>query len=79
MSYKHYTRKTTKIDLNHIVTTNEYHVPKDYRRAVEKVLDTFRHSDLSFNKAVDQVAASYKSLNRNTLAKHALKYLANEY
>lgn len=79
MGYKHYTKRTTRIDMNTIITVNEYHVPNNYKAAVESVLDTFRHSDLSFNQAVDQVAASRKSLNRNTLAKHALKYLANEY
>lgn len=79
MGYKHYTRRTTRIDMNTIITVNEYHVPKNYKAAVENVLDLFKHSDIPFNQAVDQVAASHKSLNRNTLAKHTLKYLANEY
>ena len=77
MSYKHYTRKTTRIDFNTIVTVNEYHVPSKYQAAVEKTLQAFRNG-LPFNQAVDQTVASYKSLNRNTLAKHTLKYIANE-
>lgn len=78
MSYKHYTKRTTRIDINTLVTTNEYHVPDKYKTAVAKVIQTY-FSGLPFNRAVDKVAGEYKSLNRNTLAKHTLKYIANDY
>lgn len=78
MGYKHYKKQYTRIDLNNIVTTNEYQVPKKYQQAVEIVIKVYR-SGISFNKSIDQVSASYKSLNRNTLAKHTLKFIANDY
>lgn len=78
MAYKHYTRRTTRIDINTLVTTNEYHVPDKYKTAVAKVIQAYV-SGLSFNRAVDKIAEEYKSLNRNTLAKHTLKYIANDY
>lgn len=77
MSYKHYTKRTTRIDINTLVTTNEYHVPEKYKTAVSKVIQAY-FSGLPFNKAVDKIADEYKSLNRNTLAKHTLKHIAND-
>lgn len=78
VSMKYYKTRSTKIDINKIVSVRDYHVSKNYVKPVELVIATYR-SGISFNKAVDQVAASYKHLNRNTLAKHTLTVIANDY
>ena len=78
MSRKCFRGRTTKVDINTLVTTHEHRISKNYVAAVDLVIKVYR-SGISFNKAVDQVAASYKYLNRNTLAKHALGYIANDY
>lgn len=78
MKHKPYTRRTTRIDINTLVTTNEYNVPDKYKTAVTKVIQAYV-SGLPFNRAIDKIAEDYKSLNRNTLAKHTLKYIANDY
>ncbi len=36
-------------------------------------------SGTPFNRAVDQVIAFYPDLNRNKLAEHTLKWIANQY
>ena len=71
-------RNTKRVDFHTLVTTNDCHIPRQYKVAVQSVIVVYR-SGISFNKSVDQVAASYKSLNRNTLAKHTLKFIANDY
>ena len=78
MKHKPYTRRTTRIDINTLVTTNEYNIPDKYKTAVNKVIQAYV-SGLPFNRAIDKIAEEYKSLNRNTLAKHTLKYIANDY
>lgn len=71
-------RNTKRVDFHTLVTTNDCHIPQQYKVAVQSVIVVYR-SGISFNKSVDQVAASYKSLNRNTLAKRTLKFIANDY
>jgi hypothetical protein len=78
MKHKPYTRRTTRIDINTLVTTNEYNIPNKYKTAVAKVIQAYV-SGLPFNRAVDRIAQEYKSLNRNTLAKHTLRHIANDY
>lgn len=78
VSMKYYRQRTTKIDINKIVSVRDYRVSKNYVKPVELVIETYR-SGIPFNKAVDQVAASYKHINRNTLAKHTLTAIANDY
>ncbi len=58
---------------------NEYHTPNGYHRAVTDVLTAYR-SGIPFNRAIDQVyALDPNHLNRNKLAEHALKTIANDY
>ena len=71
-------RKTKRVNFHTVVTTNDPHIPQQYKIAVISVINTYR-TGIPFNKAVDQIAATYKSLNRNTLAYHTLKYIANDY
>lgn len=66
-------------DGNPTLIVNRYLVPRSYRDAVSNVLTAFR-SGISFNKAVDQVAAlDFEHINRDKLAEHALKTIANDY
>lgn len=58
---------------------NRYWTPKPYRIPVNDVITAFK-SGVSFNRAVDQVAALDPiHINRNKLAEHALKTIANDY
>lgn len=58
---------------------NRYWLPKPYIDPVHDVITAYKH-DIPFNKAVDQVAALYpNTVQRNKLAEHTLKYIANEY
>lgn len=58
---------------------NHYLVPASYRHAVLDVLTAFK-SGIPFNRAVDQVyALDPNHLNRNKLAEHTLKTIANDY
>lgn len=58
---------------------NRYWVPKQYIDPVSDVINALKH-DVPFNKAVDQVYALHSnSINRNKLAEHTLKYIANQY
>lgn len=77
-SMKRISGNYTKIDINKTLNTHDYHVPDKYKAAVELAIKVYR-SGIPFNRAIDQTAASYKSLNRNTLAKHTLFFIANEY
>lgn len=58
---------------------NRYRVPKAYKQAVSDVLKAF-HNGVPFNQAVDKVAAlDPDHINRNKLAEHTLKTIANDY
>lgn len=58
---------------------NHYIVPTAYKDAVSDVLTAF-HNGIPFNRAVDQVATLNPShINRDKLATHTLKYIANDY
>lgn len=60
------------------ITINKYWIPKSYLDAVHLSVDLFR-SGISFNKSLDQAHAVYPQTNRNKLAEHTLKYIANDY
>lgn len=58
---------------------NRYWTPKHYIQPVQDVITAFK-ADVPFNKALDQVATLYSdSINRNKLAEHTLKTIANDY
>lgn len=66
-------------DDNPTLTLNHYWTPKIYQQAVTDVIAAYRHG-IPFNKAVDQVyALDPKHLNRNKLAEHTLKTIANDF
>lgn len=61
------------------LTINRYHTPNGYKRAVQDVISAYKN-DVPFNRAVDQVCAlDPNHLNRNKLAEHTLKTIANDY
>ena len=61
------------------LTFNRYWTPKPYLDAVRDVITAYK-SGIPFNRAVDQVhALDPDRLNRNKLAEHALKSIANDY
>ena len=67
------------LDDNPTLTLHRYWTPKPYLQPVQDVLTAY-HSGISFNKAVDQVAAlDPNHINRNKLAEHTLKTIANDY
>ncbi len=58
---------------------NRYHTPNGYYEAVQNVITAYK-SGTPFNKAVDQVySIDPNHLNRNKLAEHTLKTIANDY
>ena len=65
------------LDDNPTLITYRYHVPNAYYDAVNDVITAFKNG-VSFNKAVDQAAALHpNNINRNKLAEHTLKFIAN--
>ena len=61
------------------LTLNHYWLPKTYRDAVSDVITAYKNG-IPFNRAVDQVAAlDPNHINRNKLAEHTLKTIANDY
>ena len=76
--YRRKVRQRSPFDNSPTLITNEYYVPKQYAEAVKLVISA-RMSGTPFNKAVDHVASAYPHLNRNKLAEHTLKTIANEY
>ena len=60
------------------LTLNHYWLPKQYIEPVHNVFSAMM-SGTPFNRAVDQVIAFYPDLNRNKLAEHTLKWIANQY
>lgn len=80
--YRHYKRcefGRSVLDSNPTLVLHRYIPPKTYRDAISDVLTAFR-SGISFNRAVDQVAAlNPKTINRDKLVEHTLKAIANDY
>lgn len=83
---KRYHKKTVRIDSNHsyfdkypTLTINRYWIPKPYLDAVHLTIQLYRDHKLSFNKAIDQAALTCPNLNRNKIAEHTLKFIANDY
>ena len=77
--YKPKVKAKSVFDGSPTLLVNEYWMPKPYVQPVREVIADFK-SGIPFNRAVDQVAAVYKdSVNRDKLAEHALKTIANEY
>lgn len=81
-SYRKYQAKTVRkspFDDSPTLIVNEFHAPRSYEDAIQDVITAYRH-DISFNKALDQVAALYAGkVNRNKLAEYALRTIANDY
>ena len=77
---KRYSKQTfgkSVFDGKPTLITYRYRVPKPYQEAVSNVISAFRNGT-SFNTACDQVAASDPDhINRNKLAEHTLKFIAN--
>lgn len=77
--YKQRRHGKSVFDGSPTLIVNSYKVPNAYSNAVKDVITAFRNG-ISFNKAVDQVAALYpRSVSRNKLAEHTLKFIANDY
>ena len=78
-NYKKKCQGKSVFDDDPLLTVHSYRVPNSYANAVNDVLTAFR-SGISFNKAVDQVAAlNHHTINRNRLAEHTLRFIANDY
>lgn len=66
-------------DGNPTLVINRYWLPKPYIDPVNDVIIAFNHG-IPFNRAVDQVAVLYPhTVNRDKLAEHTLKFIANQY
>ena len=80
--HRHY-RKTTvsksPFDNNPTLIVNDYLIPTPYIKPVSNVITLRVEQRIPFNRAVDQVASIYPNINRNKLAEHTLKTIANEY
>lgn len=84
--HRTYRKQNVRIDsTNHsyfdkypTLTVNRYWIPKQYKDAVDLSIKLYK-SDVPFNKAIDQASAAYPQTNRNKLAEHTLKYIANDY
>lgn len=58
---------------------NEYRIPNAYIQAVNDTIDAYK-SGISFNKAVDLAyEQDTHHINRNKLAEHTLRTIANDY
>lgn len=77
-NYRPKTISKSPFDNNPTLTINRYWIPKPYLQAVRDVITSYK-SGTSFNKSVDHASDSYPNLNRNKIAEHALKYIANDY
>lgn len=77
--YRQQTFGKSIFDDNPTLILNRYWLPKTYIDPVHKVITAYKQ-DIPFNTAVDQVAALYpNTINRNKLAEHTLKFIANEH
>lgn len=66
-------------DGNPTLTLNRYWIPQQYLDPVHHVITAYK-SGTPFNKAIDQVATIYSdTVNRNKLAEHTLKTIANDH
>lgn len=65
-------------DGNPTLTLAHYWLPKQYAEPVHNVF-TAMMSGTPFNRAVDQMALLYPEVNRNRLAEHTLKWIANQH
>lgn len=81
-----YRKKTVRLDSERsyfdkypTLTLNRYWIPTAYLDAVVLVIQLYRDSKFSFNRSVDQASAVYPKLNRNKIAEHTLKTIANDY
>lgn len=89
-NYRKEARKTQKrykqkvigksvFDNNPTLIVSTYRVPNAYKEAVENAITAYRHG-ISFNKAIDQAATiDPDHINRNKLAEHTLRTIANDY
>lgn len=67
------------LDGNPTLTLSHYWLPKQYIIPVNMVYTAITHR-VPFNSAVDQVATLFpQNINRNKLAEHTLKAIANDY
>lgn len=77
-----YTKQTygkSLFDDNPTLVLSRYWTPKTYSDAVADVIKAYK-SGIPFNRAVDQVyTLNSHHLNRNKLAEHTLKSIANDY
>ena len=77
--YRKEVRAKSVFDDSPTLIINRYHTPNGYRDAVTNVITAYK-SGIPFNKAVDQVTALDPThINRNKLAEHTLKTIANDY
>ena len=77
--YRPKTYGKSVFDNSPTLVVNRYWIPKSYFNPVNDVLNAYK-SGVPFNRAVDQVAAlDSDHINRNKLAEHALKSIANDY
>lgn len=81
-----YRKKTVRLDSEKsffdkypTLVVNRYWIPNAYLDAVNLTLQLHYESRFSFNRSVDQASAVYPNLNRNKIAEHALKWIANDY
>lgn len=77
--YKTETHGKSVFDGKPTLIINRYHTPSVYKDAVQNVIIAYK-SGIPFNKAIDQVySLDPNHLNRNKLAEHTLKTIANDY
>lgn len=77
--YKTMTVTRSVFDDNPTLIIHRYRPPSTYADAISDVLTALRH-DVPFNRAVDQVTAlDPEHINRDKLAEHTLKTIANQY
>lgn len=76
--YKKNVRQRSPFDNSPTLITNDYQPPTRYKDAVTLTLKLFR-AGTPFNQAVDQAHSAFPHTNRNKLAEHTLKTIANDY
>lgn len=77
--YKPKVKAKSLFDGNPTLIINRYWLPKPYIDPVHDVIKAYR-AGIPFNRAVDQVAIIYADkVQRDKLAEHTLKSIANDY
>ena len=78
--YSKRSHKSKSIFDDNPTLSNRYWIPKQYHEAVMLTIKLYK-SDVPFNRAVDQAFASFPNhpINRNKLAEHTLKFIANDH